>query len=95
MICFGIANAIAAAFTGAVAKITGRLPLMLLIMLTHGSLLFWMKYWAAVENDYISYGTMAAIWGLVDGIWLVLVNCEFLVRLNICSFKIVEETFLF
>lgn len=76
MIFFGISNVIAAAFTGAIAKITGRLPIMIVMALLHGAILIWMRVWVAVENDYLAYGAMAALWGLVDGTWLIQVNCE-------------------
>lgn len=76
MICFGVANAIAAAFTGGITKLTGRIPIVFTIFVIHGSLLIWMYFWTAVENDAVTYCLIAAIWGLVDGIWLVLVNCK-------------------
>lgn len=50
---------------------------MIAIMLIHGAIIIWMKVWVAVEDDYITYGAMAALWGLVDGIWLIQVNCKF------------------
>ena len=71
MICFGIANAIAAGLAGAVAKVIGRTKVLITTMIAHGILLFWMHQWTAVANDYMAYGTMAAVWGLLDGIWLV------------------------
>ncbi|XP_055372672.1 UNC93-like protein [Condylostylus longicornis] len=74
MICFGISNAIAAGFAGAVAKYFGRISIMIFVYLLQGSLLIWMYNWRAVENDYISYCVLAAIWGVCDGIWLVNVN---------------------
>lgn len=76
MICFGVSNVIAAAFTGAVAKATGRLPIMVTIMVIHGAIIIWMRVWVAVEDDYVTYGAMAALWGLVDGTWLIQVNCK-------------------
>lgn len=77
MIFFGVSNVIAAAFTGAIAKLTGRLPIMIAIMVIHGAIIIWMRVWVAVEDDYITYGAMAALWGLVDGTWLIQVNCKF------------------
>lgn len=76
MIFFGVSNVIAAAFTGAIAKLTGRLPIMIAIMVIHGAIIIWMRVWVAVEDDYITYGAMAALWGLVDGTWLIQVNCK-------------------
>lgn len=78
MICFGIANAIAAGFAGGLAKTLGRFPMMLGTLCVHVALLIWMRLWLAVDSDYVAYCTMAAIWGLVDGVWLVQVNCKFI-----------------
>ena len=74
MICFGVANAIAAGIAGALAELVGRIPSMTAVFLLHTSLLIWMNQWVAVENDYISYCVMAALWGICDGVWLVNVN---------------------
>lgn len=76
MICFGIANTLAALLAGGLTKWVGRLPLLLCTMALHGSLLLWMGVWVAVDSDAVTYCAMAALWGLADGIWLVLVNCE-------------------
>ena len=76
MICFGVANAIAAAFAGGISKIIGRFPIMVATLILHASLLIWMRAWVAVENNLLAYCAMAAIWGLADGIWLVVVNCK-------------------
>lgn len=76
MIFFGISNVVAAAFAGGITKITGRLPVMVTITIVHGALIVWMRVWVAVEDDYMSYGLMAALWGLVDGTWLIQVNCK-------------------
>lgn len=77
MIVFGIANAIAAVIASSLTKCLGRIPLMAGTLIVHGGLLIWMRVWIAVGNDYGTYFAMAGIWGLVDGIWLVLVNCTF------------------
>lgn len=77
MICFGVANAFAAAFAGGLAKCLGRYPMMVGTMCAHIGLLLWMRLWSAVDSDYVTYFTMAAIWGLVDGIWLVQINCKY------------------
>lgn len=74
MICFGIANAIAAALAGPLNKIIGRKFVMLGVYVLHICIIVWMIFWRAVEKDYITYCTIAALWGLADGIWLVEVN---------------------
>lgn len=77
MICFGISNTIAAALASAVAKVVGRNKILMLTLVLHGSLLIWMRQWIAVPNDIVAYCSMAALWGLLDGTWLVIINCMF------------------
>lgn len=76
MICFGLANTIAAALASAVAKVVGRNKILMLTLVLHGTLLMWMRQWVAVPNDFVAYCSMAAIWGLLDGTWLVIINCK-------------------
>lgn len=77
MICFGLANTIAAGLASVVAKVMGRNKILIITLVLHGSLLIWMRQWVAVPNDYFAYCSMAAIWGLLDGTWLVIINCKF------------------
>lgn len=74
MICFGVANALAAGIASALAKLVGREPVMLGVMVLHSCIFIFMREWVAVANDYLIYCTIAALWGLADGIWLVQVN---------------------
>lgn len=76
MICFGLANTIAAALASAVAKLVGRNKILALTLVLHAALLIYMHEWSAVPNDLISYCSMAALWGLLDGTWLVIINCK-------------------
>lgn len=78
MICFGVANTIAAALAASVAKLIGRNKILAITLFLHAVLLVWMHQWTAVPNDYIAYGAMAAMWGLLDGTWLVIINCKWL-----------------
>ncbi|GAB0100293.1 UNC93-like protein [Sergentomyia squamirostris] len=74
MICFGVANAVGSALAGALTKITGRLPVLLGNLILHSSLMLWMQFWRPTASDGLIYCTMAAVWGLADGVWLVQVN---------------------
>lgn len=76
MICFGLANTIAAAAASALAKLIGRNKILAITLVLHATLLMYMHEWTAVPNDLISYCSMAALWGLLDGTWLVIINCE-------------------
>lgn len=76
MICFGLANTIAAAAASALAKCIGRNKILALTLVLHATLLIYMHEWVAVPNDLIAYCSMAAMWGLLDGTWLVIINCK-------------------
>lgn len=76
MICFGLANTIAAAMLHTVAKLVGRNKILAATLVLHAALLIYMHEWVAVPNDLISYCSMAALWGLLDGTWLVIINCK-------------------
>lgn len=82
MICFGLANTIAAGVASALAKLVGRNKILTLTLVLHGTLLMWMRQWVAVPNDYIAYCSMAAVWGLLDGTWLVIINCKYILMVN-------------
>lgn len=77
MICFGVANAVAAGIAGALVERIGRVTLAALCAVVNLSLLGYMYTWEAREGDYLSYCAFAAIWGICDGIWLVVVNGKF------------------
>ncbi|KAH8355083.1 hypothetical protein KR093_005014 [Drosophila rubida] len=74
MICFGVANAIAAGIAGALVERFGRVTLAAICAVLNLCLLSYMYSWEAREGDYLSYCAFAAIWGICDGVWLVVVN---------------------
>lgn len=74
MICFGVANAVAAGIAGALVERIGRVTLAGLCAVLNLCLLTYMYNWEAREGDYLRYCTFAAIWGICDGVWLVVVN---------------------
>ncbi|EDW60839.1 UNC93-like protein [Drosophila virilis] len=74
MICFGIANAIAAGIAGALVERIGRVTLAATCAVLNLCLLAYMYSWEAREGDYLTYCAFAAIWGICDGVWLVVVN---------------------
>lgn len=76
MICFGLANTIAAAVASALAKLIGRNKILALTLVLHAALLIYMHEWIAVPNDMVAFCSMAALWGLLDGTWLVIINCR-------------------
>ncbi|XP_067633467.1 UNC93-like protein [Eurosta solidaginis] len=74
MICFGVANAIAAGIAGALVEKLGRITLFIACALINASLFIYMFMYEAREGDYVMYCAFAAIWGICDGVWLVVVN---------------------
>lgn len=80
MICFGLANTIAAAVASALAKLIGRNKILAITLVLHAILLMYMHEWTAVPNDLLAYCSMAAMWGLLDGTWLVIINCKYIIN---------------
>ncbi|XP_061388210.1 UNC93-like protein [Musca vetustissima] len=74
MICFGVANAIAAGFAGGIAEKFGRINLAILCAVLNLSLFGYMYFYEAKQGDYMKYCAFAAIWGICDGVWLVVIN---------------------
>ncbi|XP_058974800.1 UNC93-like protein [Musca domestica] len=74
MICFGVANAIAAGFAGGIAEKFGRINLAILCAFLNLSLFGYMYFYEAKQGDYMKYCAFAAIWGICDGVWLVVIN---------------------
>lgn len=77
MICFGVANAIAAGIAGAFVEKLGRITLFVACALLNAALFVYMFMYEAREGDYVMYCAFAAIWGICDGVWLVVVNGKF------------------
>ncbi|KAH8321354.1 hypothetical protein KR074_002580 [Drosophila pseudoananassae] len=89
MICFGVANAVAAGIAGALVERIGRVTLAGLCAVLNLCLLIYMYHWEAREGDYLRYCTFAAIWGICDGVWLVVVNGKWIEssRVNLAQTK--------
>lgn len=74
MICFGVTNAIAAPITGAIVKLTGRVPVMIFAFCLHMALLIFMLQWRPTPEQGIVFFLISGIWGMCDSIWLVQIN---------------------
>ncbi|XP_066583355.1 UNC93-like protein [Prorops nasuta] len=74
MICFGVANAIAAPTTGSIVKITGRRPVMAFAFCLHMAIIIFLIFWRPTPDQGIIFFTISALWGICDAVWLVQVN---------------------
>ncbi|XP_043269750.1 UNC93-like protein [Venturia canescens] len=74
MICYGVANAIAALTTGSVVKVTGRIPVMVFAFLLHTTIIIVLLFWKATPEQGLIFFLMSGLWGICDAIWLVQVN---------------------
>lgn len=77
MICFGVANAVSAGFAGTLVAKLGRYMLTVLCALCHLALLGYMLLYQPKPGDYLMYCIFAAVWGVCDGLWLVIINGNF------------------
>ena len=76
MIFFGAADAIAAGLAGGTCKKLGRIKWAILCALANLSMLVYMLVYKVKQGDYINYCLNAALWGLCDGVWTVVINCK-------------------
>ncbi|XP_057336752.1 UNC93-like protein isoform X1 [Microplitis mediator] len=74
MICYGVANAVAALATGSIVKLTGRIPVVVFAFLLHLLLIIALLFWKPTPEQGIIFYLMSGLWGICDAIWLVQVN---------------------
>ncbi|KAK0091593.1 hypothetical protein PV326_002979 [Microctonus aethiopoides] len=74
MICYGVANAIGALATGSVAKLTGRIPVMIFAFILHITIIIVLLFWKPTPEQGVIFFVMSGLWGICDAIWLVQVN---------------------
>lgn len=74
MICYGVANAIAALATGSVVKLTGRIPVVIFAFTLHLAIIIALLFWKPTPEQGIIFFLMSGLWGVCDAIWLVQVN---------------------
>lgn len=73
MMCFGIANALGSGIAGFLTKIVGRFTVVAANAILHLVLLGWLLQWRPATGG-IYYCVIGAIWGCVNGVWLVQIN---------------------
>lgn len=79
MMCFGIANAVGSLVAGFLTKLIGRYTVVAITAGVHLALLLWLIQWRPVTGG-IFYCAIAAVWGCVNGIWLVQINGNWIGR---------------
>ncbi|KAJ0176489.1 hypothetical protein K1T71_007668 [Dendrolimus kikuchii] len=77
MMTFGLADAIGCVLTGYVAKITGRLPLIIAATIVDAALFTAILTWPPQAGyGYVLY-IIAVLWGLADSVWIVQINAYY------------------
>ncbi|KAF6017890.1 UNC93A [Bugula neritina] len=68
-ICYGVVDAFSSAFFGKLAQFTGRVPIMVLGLLSHLSLAVALLYVNTSDLKTYVYFVIAGFWGMGDAIW--------------------------
>ncbi|XP_012282873.1 UNC93-like protein [Orussus abietinus] len=74
MICYGVANAIAALATGSIIKMTGRVPVMVVAVALHMGIMVALLFWIPDPQQSTIFFLFSGLWGVCDAVWLVQVN---------------------
>lgn len=77
MICYGVANAIAAIGTGSIVKLTGRTPVIGFAFALHVVVITSLLLWKPTPEQKFIFFLMSGLWGVCDAIWLVQVNGQY------------------
>ncbi|XP_075978023.1 UNC93-like protein [Anticarsia gemmatalis] len=77
MMTYGVSDAVGCFITGYMAKVFGRLPLIICALCVHGGLFVTLLWWRPhVGDDYIMF-IIAMLWGLCDSVWTVQINAYY------------------
>ncbi|XP_063383842.1 UNC93-like protein isoform X1 [Cydia fagiglandana] len=77
MMVFGLSDAIGCVVTGYLAKISGRMPLIIGATIVHTGLLATLLAWQVqAGSGYVMYA-IAVLWGLADSVWMVQINAYY------------------
>lgn len=76
MICFGVVNAICSIIFGTVMKYTGRIPIILLGMVVHGSIIIVLMFWRPSPETPLIFFTISGLYGVGDAVWQTQINGE-------------------
>lgn len=74
MICFGVVNAICSILFGTLMKYTGRIPIIMLGVILHGSVLVGLMLWRPSPDYPLIFFTIAGLYGVSDAVWQTQIN---------------------
>jgi len=74
MICFGVVNAICSIVFGSIMKYIGRVPIIALGTIVHGTIVIIMLYWRPHPEAPLVFFTIAGLWGVGDAVWQTQIN---------------------
>lgn len=77
MICYGVSNAISSMLIGSITKLTGRNPVIGFALILHIALMIVLLNWRPNGDNKYMYFLVVGLWGAVDAIWLVQINCQY------------------
>lgn len=74
MICFGVVNAICSIIFGSIMKYIGRIPIIMIGALAHGSLIVLCLNWHPEKDQPHMFFIVSGIWGVGDAVWQTQIN---------------------
>jgi predicted MFS family arabinose efflux permease len=74
MIVYGVTHSISAILTGYIMKLTGRLFTVWSAMVLQIGIIVTLLMWKPEPTDSMIFFSIAGVWGIVDGVWLVQIN---------------------
>lgn len=78
MICFGVCNGIASICSGSIVKMTGRSPVICFALSLHVALIVTLLVWRPTPDSKLMFFLISGLWGICDALWLVQINCKFI-----------------
>ncbi|GAB0096832.1 UNC93-like protein [Sergentomyia squamirostris] len=74
MVCFGVVDSICSIIFGSAMKHIGRIPIILLGFILHGSLLLLMLVWRPNPEHPVVFFAISGLWGVADAVWQTQIN---------------------
>ncbi|XP_059617664.1 UNC93-like protein [Phlebotomus argentipes] len=74
MVCFGVVDSICSIIFGSAMKVIGRIPIILLGFILHGSLLLMMLFWRPNPEQPMIFFAISGLWGVADAVWQTQIN---------------------